>query len=214
MSAYCRGCGTQHDEDDDRLCSRCAMQNRVVLASVERRAAYMGVEALRDEVARLKALLVNCRTRMALADEYLHRQKAVHTRGTSGALYDLRERAETTLSEMERYGWCAHDCLDEDSNLVVGSEAWKVAEAKVLARIDAALKSPSGDIPQCTRAATPAPTDADRRETGRISSTTPPPGAPQVGTGGDVARECQGTSDPTTADRRGEDGECINKEQI
>jgi hypothetical protein len=123
------------------------MQNRVVLASVERRAAYMGVEALRDEVARLKALLVNCRTRMALADEYLHRQKAVHTRGTSGALYDLRERAETTLSEMERYGWCAHDCLDEDSNLVVGSEAWKVAEAKVLARIDAALD----------------PTDADRR---------------------------------------------------
>jgi hypothetical protein len=24
VSAYCRGCGTQHDEDDDRLCSRCA----------------------------------------------------------------------------------------------------------------------------------------------------------------------------------------------
>lgn len=37
------------------------MQNRVVLASVERRAAYMGVEALRDEVARLKALLGEAR---------------------------------------------------------------------------------------------------------------------------------------------------------
>jgi len=24
MSAYCKGCGTQHDEDDDRLCSNCA----------------------------------------------------------------------------------------------------------------------------------------------------------------------------------------------
>lgn len=28
MSAYCKGCGTQHDEDDDRLCSNCANRYR------------------------------------------------------------------------------------------------------------------------------------------------------------------------------------------
>ena len=67
-----------------------------------------------------------------------------------------------------------------------------------------------GDVAALEDALLALSTYANRPEIGRISSTTPPPGVPQVGTGCDVARECQTMSDPTAADRRGEDGECID----
>jgi len=87
------------------------------------------VDRLSARVAKLEAALLERTVRMAMADEYLRRQKGVHsvwsdTSRMTTEEWDRRDPEVKALSEMERYGFCAHDCLDLDSKTVVGSEAW------------------------------------------------------------------------------------------
>lgn len=102
---------------------------------------YAALDALSARVAKLEAALLERTVRMAMADEYLRRQKGVHsawsdTSSMTTEEWDKRDPEVRALNEMERYGFCAHDCLDLDSKTIVGSEAWNREMEKARAALE------------------------------------------------------------------------------